>query len=152
AQELARELATGQVAVLELEIDPVAEPVLAIGQAAVQAPVIVRVAERALETVPAGGAGRGNARVGVPAPGIVPAAAERGHEPAGEVPEPVQVAVRPRTKSATAAHRRDQVRHRRDQVRHLAAEDPAAEDLAAAVGITREPAATEGAAAWVVAE
>jgi hypothetical protein len=48
----------------------------------------------------------------------------------------------PRTKSVTAAHRRD-------LVLHLAAE----EDLAAAVaGTTREPAAAEGATAWEVAD
>jgi len=51
-----------------------------------------------------------------------------------------QVAARPRTKSVTAAHHRG-----------LAAV-LAGEDLAAAAGTTREPAAAEAAAAWVVAE
>jgi hypothetical protein len=52
-----------------------------------------------------------------------------------------QPGVVPRTKSVTAAHRRDQVLHL------------AAEDLAAAVaGTTREPAAAEAVIAWEVAE
>jgi hypothetical protein len=53
-----------------------------------------------------------------------------------------QPGVVPRTKSVTAAHRRD-------LVLHLVVE----EDLAAAVaGTTREPAAAEGATAWEVAD
>jgi hypothetical protein len=80
-----------------------------------------------------------------PAPVIVRAAAELEHALAEEVPVLARVAVRPRTKSATAAHHRD-------QVRHLAAEDRAVEDLAAAVGTTREPAVTEVAAAWAAVE
>src|SRR4029077_20559927 len=63
-------------------------------------------------------------------PAIVPAVAELALVP---------VAVVPRTKSVTAAHHRGQA--------HLAAED-----LAAVVETTREPAATEAVVAWAAVE
>jgi hypothetical protein len=69
-----------------------------------------------------------------------PVAAELGLVPVEAVPVPNQVAVAPRTKSVTAARRRD-------LARLLAGE----EDLAAAVETTREPAATEAGVAWAAA-
>jgi hypothetical protein len=77
---------------------------------------------------------------------IVPVEEELEHDQAAVEPArnhpPAQLAVAPKIKSVTAAHRRD-------LVPLLAAE----EDLAAAVaGTTREPAAAEAVIAWEVAE
>ena len=115
---LAVELEHAQV-VAELAHDPAAERELGPGVAGLELqvvaePELVRAAE--LELAP------------------VVAVAVPGHQRA-------RLAVAPRTKSVTAAHRPD-------LVPLLAAE----EDLAAAVAeTTREPAATEAATAWVAA-
>jgi hypothetical protein len=114
------ELETAQVAALELVIDQAAVPELVIGLAVVLELVIGPVVAAELQ--------------------LVQVVAELEHVQGEAALELVRAAVPLRTKSVTAAHRRDLVPRL------------AAEDLAAEVETTREPAAAEAVIAWEVAE
>ena len=114
------ELETAQVAALELVIDQAAVPELVIGLAVVLELVIGPVVAAELQ--------------------LVQVVAELEHVQGEAALELVRAAVPLRTRSVTAAHRRDLVPRL------------AAEDLAAEVETTREPAAAEAVIAWEVAE
>jgi hypothetical protein len=144
------ELELVQVAVLELVIDPVVAPELetapvvalelVIGQVAVLELVIGLAVVPELETAPVVAPELVIGPAVVAELQLVQVVAELEHVQGEAELELVRAAVPLRTKSVTAAHRRDLVPRL------------AAEDLAAEVETTREPAAAEAVIAWEVAE